>query len=195
MPYSPADVSRLLDEARAGSVDAFAELFEQYRPMVSRAAYRLVGPNDCDDVAMETYLKAWRALPGFRRQSSISTWLCQIARNCALDFYRQRSRRDARHVSQDDPDGAPLIQRVADPHAQAPDRAAEVHDLGAAINEAVAQLSEEHRTALLLREVDGLSYRDVAAATGVTVGTVMSRLFYARRKLRTMLEASGPWQN
>ena len=181
----------LLDRARAGDAEAFAQLFESQRAVLHRVAYRLVGSASCDDVVMESYLKAWRALPQFKGHCALRTWLCRIANNCALDLLRQQNRREVSIQSADEPDAQPLLERIADAAATAPDRAADLHDLGGAIDAALTQLSAEHRAALLLREVDGLSYQEVAAATGASIGTVMSRLFYARRRMRRILEASG----
>jgi RNA polymerase sigma-70 factor (ECF subfamily) len=86
-----------------------------------------------------------------------------------------------------DEDERPLLDRVADPRAEGSDRRAARLEVGADIAEGLRQLSQEHRTALLLREVDGLSYKEIAAATGVGIGTVMSRLFYAKHRLRKLL--------
>lgn len=183
----------LLHKAQHGDVDAFAELFEEFRPTIHSVAYRLVGADDCDDVTMETYLKAWKAVPRFRGSSGIKTWLCRIARNTALDFLRARSREEARREpsSRLDDEGderQPLVERVADPGGRSPAEQLELQELGGVLREAIEALGQIHRTALIMREVDGLSYREIAAATGVSVGTVMSRLFHARRKVRAALE-------
>jgi len=84
-----------LERARKGDVEAFAEVFEALRPLVFSVANRLVGPNDAEDVVMETYLKAWQGLPRFRGKSSLKTWLYRISRNCSLDFIRSRQRAPA----------------------------------------------------------------------------------------------------
>jgi len=182
--------SELFARARQGDAEAFAQLFEQYRPTLCRVVYRLVGADDCEDVVMESYLKAWRAIPGFRGRSALSTWLCRIARNCAIDWQRQSTRRERHHVHEyeSEEDEAPLIERTPDEQQPTPERQAHLNDLGQILQEGLAQLSDEHRTALVLREIDGLSYCNVAAATGVSIGTVMSRLFYARRRLRRIVE-------
>ena len=191
MAQSKREIGGLLAEACKGNVEAFAEIFEARRPLVHSLAYRLVGPNDCDDVVMETYLKAWRGLRSFQGRASLNTWLCRIARNCALDFLRRRGRAEARQVSWSDPEEGPTVEDLPDARASRPDREAAVHELGDALNEAIGQLSDEHRTAIVLREVDGLSYNEIAAATGVRIGTVMSRLFYAKRGLRQLLTDKG----
>jgi RNA polymerase sigma-70 factor (ECF subfamily) len=188
MSLSDSETSKLLARARDGDADAFAAVFEAYRPMMTRIAYRLVGPDDYEDVVMDSYLKAWRSLTGFEGRASLSTWLCRIVRNCGLDHLRRRKRQELRLV-RDDGDSSlePVVERVADRPGLSPDRQAAARDLGEVIREAMDQLSEKHREALLLREVDELSYAEIAAATGVNVGTVMSRLFYAKRRLRVIL--------
>lgn len=179
----------LLDRARQGDVEAFATVFEQFRPLLHRIACRVVGVDDGEDVVMDTYLKAWKAIPHFRGDAALRSWLCTATRNCALDHLRRRRREDERvvHETADADQASPLLERVADPHAEASDRRAERADLSSELAAALAQLSPEQRTTLLLREVDGLSYKDVAAATGAHIGTVMSRLFYAKHKLREIL--------
>ncbi len=191
---NPTGKTALLAAARAGDMDAFAALFEPLRPMIFAVAVRLVGPDDADDVVMETFLKAWRALPGFAGRASLKTWLLRIARNAALDLLRSRSRRGVYEQSLDEAapeDGVRFEETVPDPRAAPPDLEAMRKDLGIALERALAELDPSHRTVFLLREVDGLSYKEIAEAVGVRLGTVMSRLFYARRALRRSLRAQG----
>lgn len=179
----------LLDQARRGDVDAFAAVFEQHRPLLHRIACRLVGADDGEDVVMDTYLKVWKAIPQFRGDAALRSWLCTATRNCALDYLRRRRRENERlqHDNSTDADATPLLERLPDERAIGADRHAERLDLGSQLAEALRSLSPDHRTTLLLREVDGLSYKEVAAATGVSIGTVMSRLFYAKHRLRKLL--------
>ena len=167
---------QLIEEARKGNMDAFARLFEPYRPMVSGVAMRLVGPTDADDVLMDTFLKAWKAIPGFRGGSAIRTWLYRICSNCAHDCLRARQRRPVSLDEDADGEGAKGM-----------DSDAAAHEIAAAVDAALRKLSDEHRATLLLRFADGLSYSEIAAATGVAIGTVMSRLFHARRNLKRIL--------
>lgn len=192
-----ARASQLLAEAKNGNVDAFAELFESSRAKLHRVAYRLVGANDCDDVVMETYLKAWRSLKTFRGSAALSTWLCRIAHNCSLDFLRKRTREQGRLVTQfidPETDRTPMIERVSGRPSAEPDAAALRNDAKRIVAHGLQLLSDDHRVVLQLREIDGLSYKEIAAATGSSVGTVMSRLFYARRKLKKVLESENLWQ-
>jgi RNA polymerase sigma-70 factor (ECF subfamily) len=173
--------TQLIDRARQGDMEAFAELFEELRPMVHAIACRLVGSSDAEDVVMETFLKAWKAVPRFQGSSSLNTWVYRITHNCAQDFLRARSRRDAR-LAPVEKDATPL-DNVPDPHQVSPADSLVNAELGRMIDIALARLSPEHAATLQLRFVDGLSYSELAAATGVSLGTVMSRLFNGRRKL------------
>ncbi len=181
----PATTSPMPDTS--GEMEAFAARFEPLRPMVFRVACRLVGENDAEDVVMETFLKAWQALPGFHARASLKTWLFRIAWNCANDHWRRRQR-ERRHGLSPDAD-SPDLAALADSRPSPADLAADADD-AARVRHALALLPEAMRTTLLLRYADDLSYREIAAATGVRIGTVMSRLFQARRRLRRLLAQS-----
>jgi RNA polymerase sigma-70 factor (ECF subfamily) len=176
----------LLEQARRGDAEAFARLFEPWRATLYSVACRLVGESDAEDVVMDTYLKAWRALPGFSGRSALRTWLYRIAHNCALDCLRARRHTVSENEGRErDDDGA--ARDWPDTKQRSPAEAvagAEVTDL---VGQAMAQLGDEHRTTLLLRFADELSYAEIAAATGVSIGTVMSRLFNGRRRLQRLL--------
>lgn len=175
----------LVQRAQNGDVDAFAELFEELRPMVFSIAYRLVGPDEADDVVMETYLKAWQAIPRFNLRSSLKTWVYRVTRNCALDSVRARQRHRARVVGEVDTERD--IAQIADERPVHPaDRMATAETVDQ-VQAAMAKMAPEHRTALQLRFSDGLTYAEIAAATGVSIGTVMSRLFNGKRKLSRIL--------
>ena len=177
----------LMAKARNGDREAFAELFEPLRAKVFSVAYRLVGPDNADDVVMETYLKAWQAIPRFSGRSALMTWLYRIARNCAVDHIRARRRRHESSLTELESDNGELTW-IADETQKAADVLVAGSELAAEVQEALSRLSDEHRTVLLLRYADGLSYMDIGAATNVSIGTVMSRLFNAKRKLRKELE-------
>lgn len=191
MPLDAA-TKNLLQQAQEGDMEAFATVFEQFRPLMHTVAYRLVGSDDCDDVVMDTFLKAWRALPTIRNLEAVRTWLCRLVRNTALDLLRKHNR-ERSHVVEDevDEDGIGVLDRIADEDAPTADRAGERNELAGILQQALGELGEEHRTVILLREADGLSYKEIAVTTGVGIGTVMSRLFYAKRKLRKLLAAQG----
>jgi len=182
------DSAKLIADAQAGDMDAFAALFEALRPMAFAVASRLIGPDDADDVVMEAYLKAWQALPRFSGRSSLKTWLYRITHNCALDMIRARDRRKERVAQEPAEESGRTLETLPDETARAPDEDTVRAELAGEVREALVRLSREHRLTLEFRFADGLSYAEIAAATGVSIGTVMSRLFNAKRKLRRVLE-------
>jgi len=179
----------LLKRAQQGDMEAFAELFEPLRPAVQRTACRLVAPDDVDDVVMEVFLKAWQSIPRFRGGSALSTWLYRIAHNCAMDVRRRQQRRRESTLSEMVEEDQPLPDMPDDRQPTA-DKVLADAELAGKVRQGVERLPFEYRTTLQLRFADGLSYAEIAAATGVSIGTVMSRLFYGKRKLRKALEAA-----
>ena len=179
-----------LVKARKGDAEAFAGAFEALRPSVFVVACRLAGPDDAEDVVMETYLRAWQALPGFEGRSSLKSWLYRIAFNCATDL-RRRQQRSIEVRGEPTEDGQEAVERVADPGAVLPGEVLEADETRQRIAAAMRCLTPEHRVALELRYADGMSYAEIAAATGIGIGTVMSRLFNAKRRLRRALHRDG----
>jgi RNA polymerase sigma-70 factor (ECF subfamily) len=175
-----------LERARHGDMEAFMALFHDARPMVFSVAYRIVGADDAEDVLMETTLKAWKALPGFTGRAGLRTWLCRIAHNCAVDYLRRRPRWAAQG-SDESPEGADPAA-LPDRSQRHPVETMAGAELETQIQAALGTLSPEHRATLLLRFVDGLGYAEIAAATGVSIGPVMSRLFNGRRKMMRLLK-------
>ena len=175
-------MTQQLRQAQNGDMDAFAALFEPLRTRIHAVACRLVGPDDAEDVVMDTFLKAWQALPKFAGRSTLSTWLCGIARHQALDLLRRRSRRERdRQVGRDDNDPLTHAQDITQ---SSPSELARQHDDQSTVSRAMQALPELHSQILLLRYVDELSYNEISAALGISIGTTMSRLFNAKRKLR-----------
>lgn len=183
-------VEELLQKAQRGDMDAFAAIFEGMRPDVFRVACRLVGEEEAKDVVMEAFLKAWQAIPRFSGRSSLRTWLYRITYNCSIDFLRARRHRSEESLSAaDGRDGT--MREVEDETGRRPCEILAETELAEKVTSALSLLPHEHRVTLELRYSDGLSYMEIASATGVSIGTVMSRLFNGKRKLRRILEA-GP---
>jgi RNA polymerase sigma-70 factor (ECF subfamily) len=176
----------LLKQAQGGDMDAFVALFEEFRPMVYRTACRLVGEGDAYDMTMTVFLKAWQSLPGFQGRSSLQTWLYRITYRAAIDSLRQRRIRQAPPTAERD--GESVEREIADERQKRPDEAVADAELATHVNAALDRLSAEHRMALLLRYREDLSYLEMASVMGVSLGTVMSRLFNARRRLRKLME-------
>ena len=176
----------LVMRAARGEQDAFRVLVERYQNLVYTLALRLVkGPEDAQDVAQEAFLSAWRALPKFRMDAKFSTWLYRLTVNAATDLLRRRRE----EVSLDDetrpvtvPDDAPT-----------PQERAEQGERRELINKCIAQLTENHRRILVLREVHGLDYQEIGEVLELSPGTVRSRLARARRELREKLLQSGTY--
>jgi RNA polymerase sigma-70 factor, ECF subfamily len=176
----------LLDRFARGDRTALEELFRRYRLVAFRVAHRLLGREaDALDAVQDAFVKALTHLDRFRGHSSFKTWLLRIVSNASLDVGRQR-KRDAR-VPQSPRDEAP--DRYGPTNLPAPDAELERLDLRGKIEAALARLPESQRHTFVLHVDGGLSYREVAEALGISIGTVMSRLFYARQKLKTLLAA------
>ena len=178
---------QLIGRFLRGDRSGLEVLFGRYREAAYRVAYRLLG-NEADalDAVQEGFIKALTHLHGFERRSSFKTWLLRIVSNASLDLGRQRSRREALSLQaaewqEQEPGAAPSF---ADPIQEV-----EQADLRQALDAALAELPEAQRRTFVLHVDGGLSYREVAAIMKISIGTVMSRLFYARQKLKGMLSS------
>lgn len=175
----------LVARAQAGEVEAFQELFELHRHKVYKVAYGLCrNQEDALDVVQDTFLKAHRALDRFEGRSSISTWLCQIATHRSIDLQRRRKVRRAESLEEG--------QVASERGAASPRDHAQASELAVALEAALAELSEKHRTVFVLYTVQQLSYKEIAATLEISIGTVMSRLFYARKNLQERLAEFAP---
>ena len=182
-PPTPPDCV-LLERFAAGDRSALDDLFRRYRGVAYRVAYRLLGREaDALDAVQDGFVKVLTHLDRFRGQSSFKTWLLRVVSNAALDVGRQR-RREAR-VPQAPPDDPP--DRFGPADLPPADAALTRADLRRAIDAALARLPDGQRQTFVLHVDGGLSYREVADALGISIGTVMSRLFYARQKLKGLL--------
>src|SRR5256714_8508068 len=183
----PPDDRSLVRVAQGGDAQAFRALVERYQRRVYQLALGMVKDADeAMDITQETFVRVHRYLPSFKGDSSFFTWTYRIATNLCLDAARKRGLRN--RVAMDEQDAE--IEARMDPPSAAlagPQRAALNAELKVKIEEALATLSENHRAILLLREVEGLSYEELAHALGIRKGTVMSRLFHARLKMQRKL--------
>lgn len=189
-PREPAETADLIRRAREGDDEAFGELVKMYHERIYRTIYAIVmHPEDAREVEQQTWVKAWQRLNRFREQSGFYTWVYRIAVNAALDWIRSRARRPEDPMPDFGPEAlAVALAEHAPSEAPRPDREVQRAEFRELFQRALEQLSPEHRTALTLREVEGLSYEEIASLTGCRVGTVMSRIFYARRQLQRILK-------
>jgi RNA polymerase sigma-70 factor, ECF subfamily len=187
-PHGASD-EQLLACFAAGHRPALDELFRRYRQPAYRVAYRLLGHEaDALDAVQEGFIKALTHLHGFQGRSSFKTWLLRVVSNAALDLGRQRNRRDA--VSLD----APYNRDLPDSRLLTADEAGrrlERDDLRHQLDKALDCLSDVQRQTFVLFADGELTYREIAEVMHTSIGTVMSRLFYARRKLRNYFNERG----
>lgn len=186
-----ADEQRLILQCQAGDADAFRELVQRYQRRVYAVAFGLVrDPDDAMDVAQEAFIKVHRNLSRFKGTSSFYTWMYRIVVNLCIDHLRKAKRQQAAEYDDtraQNTDLAPTM--TANTSHMDPGKALQRRRLREAMNDAMATLSPSHRAVILLREVEGLSYSEMAEALECAKGTVMSRLFHARRNLQRALRA------
>ncbi len=182
-----------MDRVLAGDRDAFAVLVERHGSRIHGAILRMVGdPEAANDLAQETFLKAFSALASFRRGAAFSTWLYAIALNQVRSEYRRRKSMkgqamlslDAAGGPGDDPDGRP--QEPPGPGPGPADEAVRREE-AALLHRALERLDGEYREAVVLRDIEGLSYEEIAEAVDVPAGTVRSRIHRGRAALREIL--------
>jgi len=173
----------LISRCRKGDQDAFKEIFDRYHKRVYRIAYGMVRQKeDARDIVQEVFTKLFRSIQDFRGKSKFYTYLYRMAVNTTIDHTRKMGKFSAFSLDEEgafEPSGEP---------EQRPDRIFLRKELEGKLNLALEKLPPDQRMALVLREVEGLSYQEMAEAMGCSIGTVMSRLHYARRRVQTLLK-------
>src|SRR5205814_5294941 len=187
-----ADVSELdlVRRCQAGDTEAFDELVTRYRTRVFSLIYNIVhNEQDAWELAQDSFLKAWKSIKRFRGRSSFYTWIYRIVMNVTIDWLRKKHVKgggtefdDAIQLRQVEPASKTVPKTEALPHEMM-----ERDEIRARIERAIAQLSPEHRAVILMKELEDMQYHEIAEAVGCSIGTVMSRLFYARKKLQNLL--------
>jgi RNA polymerase sigma factor (sigma-70 family) len=178
----------LVDRAKEGDLGAFDELVRRHQQRVYATVYHMTSNHeDANDIAQETFIKAYQALKSFKAGSSFYTWLYRIAVNRTINFLKQRKHKghlslnDLDFNAENDPDLVALVSE------DTPRRGSSLKELQEKLNEAMQRLSEEHRLVVALHDVQGLSHEEISRITECNVGTVRSRLFYARQQLQAHL--------
>jgi RNA polymerase sigma-70 factor, ECF subfamily len=186
-----ADVpdAELVRQAQDGDSAAFDALVSRYRSRIFGMIYNMVhNEQDAWDLAQDSFVKAWKSIARFRGQSSFYTWIYRIVMNVTIDSLRKKQIRgaaefdDAIQLREIDPASRTVPHADALPHEQM-----EHQEIRTRIDAAIAELSPEHRAVILMKEIEGMQYHEIAESLGCSIGTVMSRLFYARKKLQGLL--------
>jgi RNA polymerase sigma-70 factor, ECF subfamily len=186
------DVSEveLVKRCQAGQAEAFDELVTRYRTRIFAMIYSMVhNEQDAWDLAQESFIKAWKSIKRFRGRSSFYTWMYRIMMNVTIDWLRKKQVKgagmefdDALQLREIDPASKTVPKADPLPHERM-----ERAEIRAKIDKAIAQLSPEHRAVILMKEIEEMQYHEIAETLGCSIGTVMSRLFYARKKLQNLL--------
>ncbi len=187
-----ADVPELdlVSRCQRGDTAAFDELVARYRTRVFGMIYNMVhNEQDAWDLAQDSFVKAWKSIGRFRGKSSFYTWLYRIVMNVTIDWLRKKQVKgsgtefdDAVELREVDPATKTMPRPASLPH-QRMERA----EIRARIDQAIEQLSPEHRAVILMKETEDMQYHEIAETLGCSIGTVMSRLFYARKRLQNLL--------
>ncbi|MCS6771836.1 MAG: sigma-70 family RNA polymerase sigma factor [Kiritimatiellae bacterium] len=190
---APGDLD-LVEQARHGDYAAFEELIRRYQRRIYALVYNMTGHReDAEDLVQDVFIKAYRSLDGFKGDASFFTWIYRIAVNRTINFLKRR-KREAADLRLDDMD--PSAER--DPaflelrSRESPVREVTLGELQKKLNAALQNLSEKHRTVVVLHDIQGMPHEEIAKIMKCSVGTVRSRLFYARQHLQRELSEFAP---
>ncbi len=188
--------AELVARVKAGDKQAFDLLVLKYQRKIMRLLSRMIRDQaEVEDVAQEAFIKAYRALPQFRGDSAFYTWLYRIAINTARNWLSSNSRRPSTPSSYENEDGETFDEMDNLTDNTTPESELASRQIAQTVNKAIEDLPEDLRTAIVLREIEGMSYEDIAQSMNCPIGTVRSRIFRAREaiatKLRPMMTNSG----
>lgn len=183
LKYTDEEVALLVKKVKKGSLQAFEELVIIYQKFVYGTVLADVkNPQDAEDIAQEVFLKAWRGIGGFRGECSFATWLHRIAKNAVCDFQRKQQKR--REIKEDP---EPTLSKLSS-EEPSPEELVISRENASAIEKIINTLPEEQRQALIYRDMMGITYLEIADITGVTVGTVKSRISRGRETVKSAIE-------
>ncbi len=185
--YSSADEPKLVRAAQRGEMGAFEELVARNRDKIYARAYSMMRNEDeALDLSQDAWVKGWQRLRQFQGESSFGTWMTRIVINLCLDQLRRQKRQRAESIEAMDEESGGVERQMPVVEVN-PTAGLERGELRQRIDRALGQLSYEHRTVVVLHEFEQMEYKEIARTMGCSIGTVMSRLFYARRKLAALL--------
>jgi len=187
--YTTLPDDQLVKSSQKGNMQAFEELVGRHRDKIYARAFSMMrNEEEAIDLSQEAWVKAWQRLVQFQGDSSFVTWMTRIVINLCLDQIRKNKRQRAESIgAMDEESGG--VERQMPVIETNPTEGLERGELRQRIDKAMAQLSHEHRTVLILHEFEDLEYKEIAKRMGCSIGTVMSRLFYARRRMASLLQS------
>ena len=179
----------VVEKVQAGNVGAFDQLVQKYRQQIFAVIYNMTSNReDASDLAQETFIKAFQAIGRFRGKSSFFTWIYRIAVNTSMTFLKKRNRR--RFISYENIDeeasSSEIVERLTASNRS--EKGALINELQEKLNDALQKLSLKHRTVVILHEIEGLEHAEIAEITRTSIGTVRSRLHYAKQQLQSYLQ-------
>ena len=184
---SSASDEQLVGAAKKGDMAAFEELVARHRDKIYARAFSMMRNEDeAVDLSQEAWVKSWQRLQQFQGDSSFGTWMTRIVINLCLDQLRRRKRQRTESIEEMDEESGGVERQMPVVNVNPTERL-ERGELRKRIDGALEQLSHEHRTVLVLHEFEEMEYKEIARTMGCSIGTVMSRLFYARRKMAVLL--------
>jgi RNA polymerase sigma-70 factor (ECF subfamily) len=188
MDYSAAQDDDLVQASRRGEMAAFEQLVFRHRDKIFARAYSMMrNEEEAIDLSQEAWVKGWQRLVQFQGESSFTTWMTRIVINLCLDQLRKKKRQRAESIeAMEEESGG--VERQMPVVMVNPTERMERAELRVRIDEALGKLSESHRTVLVLHEFERMEYKNIAKTMNCSIGTVMSRLFYARRKMASLLQ-------
>lgn len=186
-------MEELVAGMKRGDGKAFEEFVSRYEKTVYSIACRILGnTHDAEDASQEVFLRVFRHISSFREESSLSTWVYQITMNVCLDMIRRKNRHPQISLTSEDENGEDIQTELPDADERyQPEAHAEQQELRDTVRKAIDALPDEQREIIILRELTGLSYDEIARILAVSEGTVKSRLFRARERLSRILRPDG----
>jgi RNA polymerase sigma factor, sigma-70 family len=196
-PEEEEQISKLLKKSIKGDGEAFGELIRKYENFIYNIVYQAIGNrDDAFDVSQEVFIKAFRGLKNFRGDCKFSTWMYKIAVNASKDYIRDKSKRNTVSLSDwtDDDNGDEARVSMKPPEIveesvdAKPEEAYERNERRELVREAIANLSDDHKNVVVLRDIEGYSYEDISDMLNIEIGTVKSRLNRARNAIKEYLK-------
>ncbi|MBX3732058.1 MAG: sigma-70 family RNA polymerase sigma factor [Verrucomicrobiae bacterium] len=187
--YAASADDVLVGWSQQGDIEAFEQLVFRHRDKIfARAMMMMRNEEEALDLSQEAWVKSWQRLQQFHGDSSFATWMTRIVINLCLDQIRRQKKARSESIEQLEEEGGG-VERHLPIEAVNPTEGLEKSELRRRIDEAISKLTEAHRVVIVLHEFEGLQYKEIADRVGISIGTVMSRLFYARRRLAGLLQA------